>query len=324
MKAQFFRSTNDFIKACKSFDKSLNYEDIGQAMRNVWIVNIFQKVVGEEIKFTDAIFGYSMLYPYTDNYLDDIGVTKEEKKEFNNRFTRRLKGNSIKAVNPHEDKVYNLVAYIESVFQRDKYPMLYDSLLLIHQGQIKSLTQQDEVTIPYERDILEISIEKGGASVLADGYLIRGTLTEEEEDFAYGYGFLLQLCDDLQDVKSDLENNHMTVMSQLATKYPLDVMTNKLINLTIDVVDNARCFKDKNSSELRKLIKDNCINMILFAIADNEDYFSKAYIEEISKILPFRMSYIKELKKNLNKKFKKLTSIYEEEELEKILLYLIE
>ncbi len=27
--------------------------------------------MGEKIKFSNAIFGYSMLYPYTDNYLDN-------------------------------------------------------------------------------------------------------------------------------------------------------------------------------------------------------------------------------------------------------------
>ena len=99
--------------------------------------------------------------------------------------------------------------------------------------------------MPYERDMLSISIEKGGASVLVDGYLVCGELTKEEEVFAYGYGFLLQLCDDLQDVKADLEKNHMTIISQLAGKYHLDKIINKLINIIIDIVDNATCLKGK-------------------------------------------------------------------------------
>jgi hypothetical protein len=61
----------------------------------------------------------------------------------------------------------------------------------------------------YEKDILAMSIEKGGSSVLADAYLINGTLTEKEATFFFGYGVLLQICDDLQDGKKDLQEQHM-------------------------------------------------------------------------------------------------------------------
>jgi hypothetical protein len=324
MKDDFFKATNKFIRECKKFDEKLEYQDIGQALRNVWIVNIFQKVLDNPIEFTNAIFGYSMLYPYTDNHIDDTSIPMEHKKCFNDRFSKKLRGEFIQAMNPHEEKVYKLVDYIETVFNREEYSEIYNKLLLIHEGQKKSLTQQDVVSIPYERDMLSISIEKGGASVLADGYLINGTLTKDEEIFAYGYGFLLQLCDDLQDLKTDLKNNHMTIMSQLAERYPLDILTNKLINLTTEVIDNAQCFKGSNVKELKELIKNNCITMILFAIVDNKEHFTKKYIKSIEVFLPFTLNYISKINERLQKKFKVLKSSYHEISIEDIVLHLIQ
>lgn len=324
MKEEFIISTKLFIKKCKNLDSSLSFEDIGQALRNVWIVNIFQKILNLPMKLTDAISGYSLLYPYTDNFLDDTSVDLIAKKAFNLNFSKRLKGEPVISRNPNEDIIFDLVSHIESVFNRESYPLVYESLLLIHNAQEKSLLQQDAITLPYESDILGISIEKGGTSVLADAYLIDGSLTKEEEIFSYGYGFFLQLCDDLQDIKKDLENNHMTIMSQLAGKYPLDSITNKLINLVYYVVDTADCFKYSKSSELKKLIKDNCIQMILFAIVDNRDYYSKEYINTIEKYLPFRLSYIKNIKSKLSKKFKALNSSYYGLSLEEVFLFLLE
>lgn len=324
MKDEFITSTKDFIKKCKSLDKTLRYEDIGQALRNVWIVNIFQKTLNLPMKLSDAISGYSLLYPYTDNFLDDPSIDLTSKKDFNLNFSKRLKGELVDSKKPNEAIIWSLVSDIESVFNRESYPLVYESLLLIHNSQEKSLLQQDAVTIPYERDILSISIEKGGASVLADAYLINGSLTKEEEFFSYGYGFFLQLCDDLQDIKKDLENSHMTIMAQLAGKYPLDSITNKLINLVYTVVDEAECFKYSKSHELKKLIKDNCIQMILFAIVDNREYYSKEYINTIEKYLPFRLSYIKTIKTRLSKKFKSIKPSYYGLSLEEVFLYLLD
>ncbi len=324
MKKQFFTSTKKFIDKCKEFDSKMTYSDIGQAMRNVWIINILQKVMNIDISFTMAIFGYSMLYPYTDNYLDDVNISMEEKKKFNQRLCEKLKGEEVKSKNFHEEQVFSLVEAIESVFSREEYPKVFKSLLLIYQGQVNSLSQQEGISNPYEKDMLDISIEKGGASVIVDGYLIRGELTVEEEIFTYGYGFLLQLCDDLQDVKGDCENNHMTIMSQLAGRYNLDNIVNKLINLTIYVVDEASCFKGENIEELKKLIKDNCLLMIIFAVVMNKGYFSDKYAKEISKYLPFTLSYIEGIKDRMKKKFRGIEKSYYGVSLEDIIYYLIE
>lgn len=318
LKNNFIKVTKKFIKEAKNFDESISMNDIGQAMRNVWIINILQAIKGERIEFTKAIFGYSMLYPYTDNYLDNTDVNIKDKKQFNDRLYKRLEGNDICPNNEYENKVYKLVENIEEIFSRERYPKVYESLIKIQNGQVLSLNQQDEMTIPYERDILGISIEKGGSSVLVDGYIVNGELTHEELEFCVGYGVLLQIADDLQDVREDLNNKHMTIMSQLAGNYELDSIVNKLINFTINVVDDFK--KKEDIQRLKNLIKDNCIMLILFSMALSKEFFSKKYIKEKEEYLPFTIKYIENLKNNLKKKFKKINNMRDKNEKMKQLL----
>ncbi len=41
-------------------------------------------------------------------------------------------------------------------------------------------------------------------------------MTKEEIEFCIGYGFLLQISDDLQDIKEDLKYNHKTIITEMA------------------------------------------------------------------------------------------------------------
>lgn len=306
LKDDFFKSTKMFIKEAKEFDKNLSYGDIGQAMRNVWIINILQAAFGGKVEFSKGIFGYSMLYPYTDNYLDNTEIDIIQKEKFNYYLKKRLSGEAVEDKNPYEKSVYKLVSCIEETFKRDNYTELYKSLLLIHEGQIKSLRQQEVTSIPYEEDILGISIEKGGSSVVVDGFLTKGKLDKEEITFCVFYGFLLQLADDLQDIKSDITNNHITIMSQLAPKYKLDKISNKLINFTTEVLDDTTCFKGQNIIELKELIKTNCIMLILFSIILSKEFFTSNYIKAIEEYSPFSIKYIENIKFKLRKKVKNI------------------
>ena len=98
-----------------------------------------------------------------------------------------------------EARVFDLVARIEGEFARPRFEDVYASLLAIHGGQVRSLAQQDDPRLG-DDEIVAISCEKGGSSVLADLYLVSGRASAKEERFAFGYGVFLQLLDDLQDV----------------------------------------------------------------------------------------------------------------------------
>ena len=71
-------------------------------------------------------------------------------------------------------KVDALVCMIEDTYPRHKFPAVYEALLRIQEGQVLSVQQDSRLC---EAEIRRISIYKGGASVLADGYLMDGELT---------------------------------------------------------------------------------------------------------------------------------------------------
>lgn len=303
-------NTKDFINEARNYNEDMSMENIGQAIRNVWIMNIIQMLLGKQVELTPAIFGYSMLYPYTDNYLDNAKISKEEKINISDRFEKRLAGELIKETNEYEKCLFHLVSRIEDHYKRSNYPEVFHSLISIHRAQKKSLLQQGKKTGPYESDILGISIEKGGISVLADAYLVNGTLSTEEATFFFGYGVLLQICDDLQDANEDLENEHMTIISQMSKKWPLDSITNGLINFTYDLIDSAQCFNCNKVDELKNLIRKNCVLLILVAIVNNRKLYSRKYFMEVKQYLPYRISYMSRFNKRLKKKYLSMETSY--------------
>ncbi|SHH19315.1 hypothetical protein [Clostridium grantii] len=318
------KSTQDFINESKLFNEKMPMEDIGQALRNLWIINISQLLLSKKPEISPSIFGYSMLYPYTDNYLDDISISLENKKEFNNKLARRLKGELIKVNNDHEKQVFALVSMIESQYDRNEYSSIFHSLAMIHNAQRESVKQQHKKSTPYETDILGISLKKGGASVLTDAYLINGELNDKCKEFFFGYGFLLQLCDDLQDAKEDLKNGNMTMFSQIATKYPLDNITNGLINFIFDLLNNETCFKCENLEQLKTLIRKNCSLLTYFAIARNKSFYSTYYYKNIKAYFPYTDRYMNNLGKKMKNKFSKLEESYNGTKVEDILLYALD
>ena len=85
----------EFAQAARRFDPTIRGSDIFQAMRNVWTMNGMQALLDVPVCLTPAMFAYSMLYPYTDNYLDDPAIPASGKRVFNERFGARLAGQDV-------------------------------------------------------------------------------------------------------------------------------------------------------------------------------------------------------------------------------------
>jgi hypothetical protein len=113
----------------RRFDPAITSEDIYQAGRNVWTANFLQLLLGMPVHVTPAIFAYSLLYPYCDNYLDDPAIPSATKLDFNERFRSRLAGASIAPRDRHERIISDLVGMIEAQFERAHYPQVFASLL---------------------------------------------------------------------------------------------------------------------------------------------------------------------------------------------------
>ncbi len=246
-----------------------------------------------------------MLYPYTDNFLDDPNVSAEVKRDFNRRLGRWLAGEKSEPVGSHERDVLRLVELIEDEFPRTYFRGVYSSLLSIHQAQLDSLKQQNRNPAMDEREILRISIAKGGASLLADGYLAAGTASREEADFYFGYGTVLQFLDDLQDVQADGQANRSTIFTLRAETGSLDGITSRLYHFMHRVLAHSKRFASPDFDDRKDLILRNCTFLLVGAVADNSELFTPHYLEQLESRWPLDFASMERLKRLASRRLKK-------------------
>lgn len=302
MLKEFSESGDEFVRQARMFDPDLKVEDMFQALRNLWIINSMQVGFGLPVRVTPSGLAYSLLYPYSDNYLDDPAIREAEKREFSRRFRRRLSGFRNPAPSRLESKGSDLVEMIESEFPRSVYPDVYESLLAIHTGQEKSLRQHALPDQWGQSDLLDISVEKGGTSVLADAYLAKGALSAEEAEFSFGYGVFLQFIDDLQDVEEDFRNGHQTLFTLAASSGALDVMANRLHRFIDDVLTSCNPSVLHRPGTLTELVRRSCGVLILESIAQCPGLYTKRYSRNIEQYSPMRFLQIRRLHEKLKAK----------------------
>jgi len=297
----FTGATKEFFMMARRFDPSVKMEDIFQACRNLWIINSLQILMNEPVKVSPSTFAYSMLYPYTDNYLDDPSVSRTDKISFSSRFELRLKGESIASFNDNEQKIFDLVALIESEWDRIKYPQVYESLLAIHNAQTRSIFLVNKQGSLSDRELLSICIEKGGTSVLADGYLIKGNMTPEQEWFCFGFGTFLQFVDDIQDLKEDYEGKLETLFTRASVTNRLEEYTNRTISFSNSVLNDINyCFVSDDLFAVKKLMEKSVYSMVNEAVGLNDFFYQKQYVDTFERYSVFRYSFIKKRRSNLD------------------------
>ena len=86
----FSEVSEEFVRMARSFDSKLSTDDIYQAGRNAWTAHGLQWLLKLPVELNPSILAYSLLYPYTDNYLDDPDMPEATKLAFNKRFHQRL------------------------------------------------------------------------------------------------------------------------------------------------------------------------------------------------------------------------------------------
>lgn len=297
---RFVDSTRRFLKAARDFDPALGLDSVYQALRNVWIMNTLQLEMGLDVEHTEAIFGYSMVYPYLDNLLDDDPAPSQEKLATLVKLKGWLEGRPEKAEGPREQKLRSLVGLVESRFSRREHPGVFRSMLAIYNAQINSLLQQRSASPASERDILGISLEKGGTSVLADGYLVAGHLDRDQEDFCFGFGTFLQLADDLQDIEEDARRGHMTLFSQGAGRgEALDPLLYKFLWFMAAVLEKASGSRRPEAAPLREVILRACSLMAMESAGKHRKRFNGKCLRLCQGSLPVRFSYLRKLRRKL-------------------------
>jgi hypothetical protein len=303
---EYFAVTRSFVRKARTFDSKMEAEALAQALRNVWVMNCIQMFRGGQPSLTPSIFAYSMLYPYTDNYLDCPTVPIRLKEIACNRLRLRLSGTLLNPCDDHEAAVFRLVEMIEGEFPRPLFPDVYSSLLAIQAGQIQSLNQQHPTEIPDDRRLVRISVAKGGSSVLADGCLVAGILSREEADFFFGYGVMLQLLDDLQDLSEDRTAGHWTLFSRTDCTDRLELLTSRLWVFMHAVLNAMDCFTTPRCLEIKELIRRSSTILMLRAIAECSNLFSREYLQHMERISPLRFAYLKRSRGEMTARFQQV------------------
>jgi hypothetical protein len=296
----FFDVSRQFFKEAQAYDAALKPEEIYQAMRNVWIMNGIQLMLSLPIELTPSIFAYSLLYPYSDNLLDDPALSKVEKLLFSERFKERLKGKPVMTNDPREEKISHLVGMIETQFPRDEYPPVYESLLAIHAAQTRSIVLQKNKNGLTQEQILEVCFDKGGASVLADGYLVAGSLSPLQQRFLFGYGIWLQLADDIQDIAEDQAEDVKTLFSSVPQKSDLVEAMNRTFHFGRTIISDLGCFPAEICDDFGKLMIHSIELMIIQSAGLNPGHFPETYLCEMEDYSPLRFEYIRKMRKKSN------------------------
>lgn len=287
---QFRNVSKDFFYKARAFGPELSPENIYQGLRNVWIMNGLQLMLDIPVEITPSVFAYSMIYPYSDNFLDDPNISGREKKEFSERFNRRLYGENVAPLNHTETQLFKLVRMFEKQYNRTKFPEVYESLYAIQKGQTDSLELLKQNGLA-ESAIRRICFEKGGASVLADGYLVAGKLSGQQEQALFGYGIYLQLLDDIQDIKEDTDADTNTMCSSLKSKN-LGEFVNQTIHFGRTTLEEMKCFDAENVHVFLNLMNRSIETMIIESVGLNNSGFSKEYLSEIEHFSPLHFDYI--------------------------------
>ena len=297
----FLAASLAFAREARAFDPTLSVESLGQALRNVWIGNSLQMRLGLPVALDGGLFAYSMLYPLTDNLLDDPARDASGKRAFNRRFGRRLAGEPVAPADAGESAVFALVARIEAEFPRGAFPEVHGSLLAIHAGQTRSLAQQDDPRLG-EDELLSITCEKGGSSVLADLFLVAGRPGGPDRRFAFGYGVFLQLLDDLQDVEVDRDSGHHTLFTRAAARGALDEPAARLARF-VDRVLDSEPLADEEAAERRDLVRRNCRTLLVSAVAAQPRCFSRRFRRSIERQWPFTLGAMRRLRARAERRF---------------------
>jgi hypothetical protein len=291
----FYESSMTFARQARAFDPALQLDDLWQAMRNVWIGNNLQMLLALPVRLTPGLFAYSMLYPVTDNVLDGSNRSRESKRSFNDRLGQRLQGYDVFARDTSESHAFRLVGQIEEEFPRDRFADVWESILAIHRGQVESLRQHDQ-RLPVS-DVCEISFSKGGASVLADLYLIAGEATPEQERFAFGYGAFLQLLDDLQDVAADRAAGHHTLFTRAAESGALDDLTARLMHFIDLVLGRERADASAATSDCLDLVRRNCHCMLAAVMSAQPALFTRRFRRSVERQWPVSFRAMRRLRR---------------------------
>jgi len=291
----FQAELKDFLRHVRKFAPELSFDEIGQALRNYIVYAMFKEIHQLKSNFNIAGFGYSMLYPFSDNYIDSKKYSAKEKAEYNQIIRDKIEGKEVHPKSIHQIKTCELLQAIESEYPRAIDSTIFKLLLMMLDAQEDSMRQHNKGFLLTSEERLDISLYKGGISVLIDRFFVKKELTEDDLIFYLGLGFFLQLADDLQDIKEDSMQGNQTI-------FTLDLnneQEEKIVNKMLHFVNHIMNVYQSENDIFKNFILSNCYQLIYSSVIGSKEFFSKDYLVKLEKYLPVSYPFLENLKKNM-------------------------
>ena len=285
---RFLVELAEFFRHVRRFAPELALEGVGQAARNYVVYAMFNEINRINPGFSKACFGYSMLYPFTDNFIDNPRCSDKDKSEYNQLIRDKIEGKNVHPQSRHSLKTCKLLHMIESAYPRNVDPTGSSLLLLMLEAQESSLRQQCWQIVLTAQERLDISIYKGGISVLIDRFFVDKAITVADLDFYFGFGFFLQLADDLQDIKVDSTAVNQTIFTVDLHWEREERIVNKMLNFIYRI---AAGYQTENET-FKEFILEKCYQLVFLSAFQSKEFFSSAYLERLERCFPVSCLYL--------------------------------
>lgn len=313
--ADMRREFTRFMKAASEFDSAMTMEEIGQAARNYLVYDVFCEIHGQIHHMTPAILGYSMLYPYTDNYIDAPDCSPEKKKQYNDMISNHLQEKETLISDEYEKKTCELLDYVTNSYEQEHRRDIQTGLLLMLDAQKESMQQirhgnndrpvNGQVLTPVvdtssltAEEIFNISSYKGGISVLIDRFYVPKEITDEDFAFYLGYGFFLQLADDLQDITEDKSTGRQTLFTEAGSIFHSSV--EQTLNRLFHYLNRLLSSYELSNESLKNFIKYSCFLLLIYSAFLSQENFDADYLKQFEPFLPLSFAFMESHKKELS------------------------
>lgn len=282
----FVSEIQEFLREVRGYTPELTLDGIGQAMRNYIVYQMFKEIHLDTSGFLKACYGYSMLYPFTDNYIDNGALTTGEKGRYNKLIRDYIMTGRAEPLCGYDEKTLYFLECIRKTYQEKELKNITDLLLMMLDAQEESLRQQKKELLLNARDRLDISLYKGGMSVLIDRFFVKNKMSGADMLFYLGFGFFLQLADDLQDIAEDSGKGSQTLLTLDLSAEQEEKTVNRLFFFIRDLCGSH----PSGNNDFLRFVLANCYLLLLMGIYKSREYFTSGYLKKMERFFPVPFS----------------------------------
>lgn len=170
-------------------------------------------------QYIDCIFYYNLLYILVDHYIDDIKVSLDERMRAIEQMYLLIDNPTIHKNLELVDPILGTIAdiYSKLIF---KCPNIKTTIRRLFESQIRGVKVQEETTHDRKK-YYDIAMEKGGYTM----QVVQDMISYDTSivDASFHIGTIMQLIDDIADVRSDSSKGINTIATyEMKTKGKLD------------------------------------------------------------------------------------------------------